>query len=63
VQVCAEIVKSFLEQGLDYLGKENKYHFINKFSPKKQPEKALRRDQIKHLYSWSHYAPQAWYVS
>jgi hypothetical protein len=37
-QVAIDIVKSYLEQNLDYLGKENKYHFINKFSPKKFPD-------------------------
>jgi len=38
-QICADIVKSYLENGFDYLGKENKYNFINKFSPKKMPDK------------------------
>mmetsp|Transcript_41936 Transcript_41936/g.40254 ORF Transcript_41936/g.40254 Transcript_41936/m.40254 type:complete len:145 (+) Transcript_41936:729-1163(+) len=36
-QVAIEIIRNYLENGLDYLGKENKYHFINKYSPKKCP--------------------------
>jgi len=36
-QVAIEIVKSYLEHGLDNLGQENKYNFLNKFSPKKLP--------------------------
>ena len=43
-QVAIEIVKSYLEHGLDNLGQENKYHFLNKFSPKKLPAKHIRRD-------------------
>ena len=50
-----------MEKGLDYLGKENKYNFMNKFSAKKMPDKALKREKLPFLYSWTHYAPQAWY--
>ncbi len=37
-QVALELIKSYLEAGFDYIGKENKYHFINKYSPKKCPK-------------------------
>ena len=35
--VALDIVKSYLECGLDYIGQETKYYFMNKFSPKKLP--------------------------
>jgi len=38
-QVAVELIKNYLENGLDYIGKENKYYFINKFAPKKDPTK------------------------
>lgn len=60
-QVAIEIVKSYLEHGLDNLGQENKYNFLNKFSPKKLPAQRIRRDQIDFIYSWNHYAPQQWF--
>ncbi len=34
---------------------------MNRFSPKKCPDQQIKRSQIEHLYSWSHYAPQSWY--
>ena len=37
--VALELLKSYMENGFDYIGKENKYNFINKYSPKKCPEK------------------------
>ena len=37
-QVAIDIIKSYLEQGFDYIGQEKKYYFMNKFSPKKCPE-------------------------
>lgn len=37
-QVSIDMVKSFLESGLDYLSKENKYNFMNKFCPKKMKD-------------------------
>ena len=60
-QIAIEIVKSFLEHGLDNLGQENKYNFLNKFSPKKLPDQRIRRDQVDFIYSWNHYAPQQWF--
>lgn len=59
--VAIEIVKSYLEHGFDNLGQENKYNFLNKFSPKKFPEQRIRRDQVPFIYSWMHYAPQQWF--
>ena len=47
-----DIVKNYLEKGLDYLGKENKYNFFNKFGPKKCPDKQVKRESIQFLYSW-----------
>jgi hypothetical protein len=60
-QVAIEIVKSYLEHGLDNLGQENKYNFLNKFSPKKLPAQQIRRESIEFIYSWNHYAPQQWF--
>ena len=59
--IAIELIKSYLEAGFDYIGKENKYNFINKYSPKKLPNEQVHRDKIQFLYSWSHYAPQGWY--
>jgi hypothetical protein len=56
-QVMADIIEKYLESSLDVLGQEKKYHFINKFSPKKCPEQQVKRDSIRHLYSWLHFAP------
>ena len=36
--VCIEIVEKYLENGLDTLGDEKKYNFMNKFGPKKCPD-------------------------
>lgn len=60
-QVAIEIVKSYLEHGFDLIGQEKKYHFINKFSPKKLPQEHIRRESIPFIYSWMHYAPQQWF--
>lgn len=38
LQVCLEIVEKYLENGLDTLGDEKKYNFMNKFGPKKCPD-------------------------
>ena len=35
--LAIDMIKNYLENGLDYLGKENKYNFMNKFGPKKCP--------------------------
>lgn len=54
-------MKNFLENGFDHLSLEKKYHFINKFSPKKLPALAEKRSSLPHLYSWIHYAPIQWF--
>ena len=56
-----DIVEKFLESSLEVLGQEKKYSFMNKFGPKKFPDMKISRADIKHLYSWAHYAPQQWY--
>lgn len=56
-QVASELVEKYLENALDVLGQEKKYYFINKYGPKKCPDLQVRRDTIRHLYSWLHYAP------
>ena len=60
-QVVIDIIKSYLENGYDYISNEKKYYFMNKFSPKKQPEAHIKRSSIDILYSWTHYAPHTWY--
>ena len=49
---CIDIVGKYQESGLDVLSQEKKYHFVNKYSPKKCPAEQVKRDAIKHLYSW-----------
>lgn len=61
LQTCVDLVEKFLETGMDTLSSEKKYHFINKFSPKKCPGDQVSRAGIKILYSWSHYAPLNWF--
>ena len=56
-----DIVEKYLENKLDTLGQEKKYHFVNKFSPKKCPDQQVKRDSLRHLYSWTHYAPLQWF--
>ena len=52
LQVCIDIVEKYLENGLDTLGDEKKYNFLNKFGPKKCPDQTIARDSIKNMYSW-----------
>lgn len=59
--MALDLVKTYVESGLDILGIEKKYYFANKYSPKKLPEQRIRRDKVTFVYSWTHYAPQAWY--
>ena len=59
--VATELIEKFLESGLAVLKEEKKYNFINKFGPKKCPDKQVKRDELKHLYSWQHYAPLPWF--
>jgi hypothetical protein len=59
------LVEKHLESTLgkdDYsLNDEKKYNFINKFSPKKCPTEQIKREDIRHIYSWTHHAPQQWF--
>lgn len=59
--VCIDIVEKFMENGLDVLGDEKKYNFMNKFGPKKCPDAHVQRSSITNLYSWQHYAPLQWF--
>ena len=59
-RIALEIIQNFLDNGLDQLKTERTYNMINKFSPKKMPEKAIKRHSLM-LYSWTHYAPQAYF--
>ena len=59
--VSIEIIEKYLDNGLEVLKEEKKYNFINKFGPKKCPDKQIKRESIKHLYSWLFYAPLSWY--
>lgn len=61
VTIATELVEKYLESGFDVIGNEKKFHFINKFGPKKMPEAVIARDSIEHLYSWSHFAPLPWF--
>jgi len=56
-----DIVEKYLETSLDILGTEKKYFFANKYGPKKCPDDQQKRGDQKHLYSWSHFAPQQWF--
>jgi hypothetical protein len=56
-----DIVTKYLETGMDFLGVEKKYNMLNRFGPKKCPDKRVIRSQISILYSWMHYAPLAWF--
>jgi hypothetical protein len=61
IQVCIDIIEKYLENGLDTLGDEKKYNFMNKFGPKKCPGEQVVRESIKNMYSWQHYAPLQWF--
>jgi len=61
VAVATELIEKYLESGLDVLGEEKKYNFLNKFGPKKCPAEHVKRDSVPHLYSWTHYAPLQWF--
>jgi len=56
-KVCLELIEKLIENNYDVIGEEKKYNFINKFGPKKCPDQQIKRKDIKHLYSWTHYAP------
>ena len=60
-QTAIDLIEKFLESGLEVIGQEKKYYFINKFGPKKCPDLQVKRESIRHIYSWMHYAPQEWF--
>jgi hypothetical protein len=55
-KVCLDIVKKILDKGIDYFSKEGKYHLMNKYSPKKNPDQAVKREEVQFLYSFKNYA-------
>lgn len=55
---CAiELIQDFLEHGWDNLGKLSKFNIKNRYNPKKLPDQAVARADVKNIYSWTHYAP------
>ena len=51
-QVAIELIEKYLDVEKEVLGDEKKYHFINKFSPKKCPKEQVIRGDIEISYSW-----------
>lgn len=62
-RVATDLVAKYLETGMDALGQEKQYNRMNKFSAKKMPDRQVRRNDMKFLYSWNHYAPLTWFES
>ena len=60
-RAAIDLVTKYLESGTDVLGIEKKYNMLNRFGPKKFPDKRVVRSSIPILYSWMHYAPIAWF--
>ena len=60
-RTASDLVTKYLESGFDNIGKETKYNLANRFGPKKCPDKAVSKAKVPIVYSWAHYAPQAWY--
>ena len=59
---CAiDLMTKYLDSGMDVLGVEKKYNMLNRFGPKKCPDKKVVRGTIPILYSWMHYAPLNWF--
>jgi len=46
-----DLVEKYMEAP-EVLDLEKKYNFLNKYGPKKFPDQQIKRDSIKHLYSW-----------
>lgn len=61
VRNAIDLITKYLESGLDVLGNEKKYNMLNRFGPKKCPDKQVKRNTIPILYSWMHYAPINWF--
>jgi hypothetical protein len=60
-RVAIDLINKYLETGLEVLGQVKKYESSNRFGPKKMPERQVKRSSIAHLYSWTQYAPLAWF--
>lgn len=60
-RTAIDLIKNYLENGLDYIGKENKYNLTNRFGPKKCASEQINRHEIAHIYSWADYAPLKWH--
>jgi len=58
-----DLITKYLETGFDVLGNQTKYNLLNKFGPKKFPDRRIARSSIPILYSWMHYAPLQWFES
>lgn len=50
--IIIDMVEKYLESGLEILGQEKKYNFMNKYGPKKCPDLQVKRSSLTHLYSW-----------
>jgi len=62
-RTAIDLITKYLESGMDVLGVEKKYNMLNRFGPKKFPDKHIIRSSIPILYSWMHYAPLTWFES
>lgn len=62
-RTATDLVNNYLENGFDYLGKENKYNLTNRFGPKKCAREQIKRNEIAIKYSWIDYAPLKWHES
>ena len=60
-RTAIDLVTKYLESDMDVLGVEKKYNMLNRFGPKRCPDKRVVRSSIPILYSWMHYAPLAWF--
>ena len=59
---CAiDLLSDYLENSWNNLGNIKKYELKNRYGPKKLPDQAVTRESIRHIYSWNHYAPLAWF--
>ena len=59
-RTCLDIIKKIVDDkgnfSIEYFQKEGKYHLNNKYSPKKCPELAKSRLEVKFPYSYKNYA-------
>ena len=62
VAVSTELIEKYLESGFEVLSVEKKFNFINKFGPKKCPDRVITRESVPHIYSWSHFATPQWHA-